>query len=113
SEMIDAIIGEYVRQGVDVWVFDTAADRSPLVHAVMAEGATSHFPKDIAPDAPELHRGLFFEAPLDMAGRPWKVLVRPTAVAVAAERGIGHWVLMVIGLIITAFCSLLARGIIR
>ncbi|MGH7001708.1 MAG: CHASE domain-containing protein, partial [Stellaceae bacterium] len=111
SSMLDAIVGDYVRQGMDIWIFDTAAARSHLVHAVMADGTAP--PKDMAPDAPQLHEGRFFEASLQMAGRPWKVIARPTAQAVAARRSLSPWILMVIGLIVTAFCSAVAHVILR
>jgi CHASE1-domain containing sensor protein/uncharacterized protein YoxC len=109
SNLIEVTARDYVRQGLDFWVFDTAATSAQLVHAVMANGSTP--PKDMAPDAASLHEGWFFEAPLQIAGRPWKILLRPTTEAIAAERGYGHWILMVLGLIVTAACSIATKFI--
>src|SRR5579872_1227101 len=111
SKMVDAIVGEFARQGVDIWVFDTAATSSQLVHAVLADGGTP--PKDMAPDAPQLHSEHFFEAPLEMAGRPWKVLVRPTAVAWNAGRSVGPWILMLIGFGISMLAAFVAQSLLR
>jgi methyl-accepting chemotaxis protein len=111
SKLIEVIARDYVRQGVDFWVFDTAASSAQLVHAVMADGSTP--PKDMAPDAAPLHQGWFFEAGLQIAGRPWKVLLRPTAETIAAQRGFGHWILMILGLVVTAACSIFTRVILR
>jgi methyl-accepting chemotaxis protein len=109
SNLIEVTARDYVRQGLDFWVFDTAATSAQLVHAVMANGSTP--PKDMAPDAASLHEGWFFEAPLQIAGRPWKILLRPTTEAIAAERGYGHWILMVLGLIVSAACSIATKFI--
>jgi methyl-accepting chemotaxis protein len=111
STLIEAIGREYVRHGVDFWAFDIAASSAQLVHAVMADGSAP--PKNMAPDAASLHEGWFFEAALQVAGRPWKVVLRPTAEAVAAERGFGHWILMVLGLVVTAACSISTVLILR
>jgi methyl-accepting chemotaxis protein len=111
SKLIEVMARDYVRQGVDFWVFDTAASSAQLVHAVMADGSTP--PKDMAPDAAPLHQGWFFEAGLQIAGRPWKVLLRPTAETIAAQRGFGHWILMILGLVVTAACSIFTRVILR
>jgi methyl-accepting chemotaxis protein len=109
STFVETIARDYVRQGVDFWVRDTATSAG-LVHAVMADGSAP--PKELAADA-AAREGLVFEAGLQVAGRPWKVLVRPTAAAVAAERGFGHWVLMILGLVVTAACSIFTRIILR
>jgi len=111
ASMIDAIFADYRRLGVDLWVFDTAAAKSQLVHAVMANGTAA--PKDMAPDAPQLHEGRFFETPLELAGRPWKIILRPTPQAVAAERSFGPWILMVIGLAITGIACFVTEMLLR
>ena len=111
ATMIDAIMADYVRQGVDVSVFDITDARSQLVHAIISNG--SEPPKDMALDAPQLRSGTSFEANLTIAGRQWKIVTHPTPEALAAEHGAGPWILMVVGLLITAIASLATSTILR
>jgi len=109
SILVKAIARDYVQQGVDFWVLDTATS-AQLVDGVMADGSAP--PKGLAADA-AARKGLVFEAGLQIAGRPWKVLIRPTAEAVSAERGFGQWILMILGLMVTAVGSVLTGAILR
>jgi CHASE1-domain containing sensor protein len=111
SSMIDAIVGDYARQGVDIWVFDTASSGIHLVHAVANSGVA--IPKDIAPDASELHEGMYFESNITIAGRPWRVLVRPTAQAITNERSQAPWIITGIGLFVTVLGAWFAHSTLR
>ncbi len=109
STLIEAIARDYVQQGVDFWVLDVASS-AQLVHAMMANGSAP--PKDLAQNG-TAREGQVFETALQIAGRPWKVLLQPTAETIAAQRGFGHWILMVLGLAITAACSIFTKIILQ
>jgi methyl-accepting chemotaxis protein len=100
SSIIETSAARYARQGADIWVFDTAAANNGFVQAILANGSKP--PKEMMPNAPELRHGLFFEKNLTIGGRPWLVLLRPTAEALAAEHSQATWIVMVAGLLLTA-----------
>jgi methyl-accepting chemotaxis protein len=111
SSIVETSLSRFARQGADIWVFDTAAGNTGLVHAVLADGAKP--PKDMAPDAPELRSGLFFTKTLTVGGRSWLVLLRPTAEAIAAERSQVAWIVTIAGLLLSAAAAWFTRNQLR